>query len=308
MAAKIDLERYIGEVRKRMNIANAQEIIRKDLILTLILAEFQKEQGIFKELVFKGGTLLSRNYLNYHRFSEDLDFVHTDSSSLRELGRSPRERKIKKFLDVFTPQLKKVTDTLGLDFSINRSDRRYCKMLSGRTVYTFKVYYESDSYIKIEINFVEKIIHSPKKESIKVITDFFDSKELLFILGLRVENFEVLSYPIEEIIIEKYRAILTRKTLAERDLLDLFLIPNSLRANVADIVVKIASSSLIKKDLTSLIIEKLRLLEEGAFFKSRENIEDLAIIKYSPDEFTIFKQKIQPILIDICKRFLSASR
>lgn len=89
MAAKIDLERYIVEVRKGMNIANAQEIIRKDLILTLILAKFQKEQGIFIDLIFKGGTLLSRNYLKFHRFSEDLDFVHKDSNSLRELRRNP---------------------------------------------------------------------------------------------------------------------------------------------------------------------------------------------------------------------------
>ncbi len=304
MATKIDLEKYISEVRKSMNVANAQEIIRKDLILTLLLAEFQKEQGIFRELIFKGGTLLSRNYLNYHRFSEDLDFVHKDSNNLRELGRNPRERKVKAFLDVFTPQLKKVADTLGLDFSTNRSDKRYCRMLSGRTVYTFKIYYEADHYIKVEINFVERIIHNPKNESINAITDFFDSKELLFILGLKWENFEVFSYPIEEIIIEKYRAILTRKALAERDLFDLFLIPGSLKADKNEIVIKIASSSLIKKELNDLITTNLRLLKEGNFFKSREKIEDLAIIKYSPDEFTIFKQKIQPILIDICEQFL----
>ncbi len=304
MAAKFDLERYVGEVRKSMNLSNAQEIIHKDLTLTLLLAEFQKEQGSFTDLLFKGGTLLSRNYLKYHRFSEDLDFVHKDSSTLRELGRNPRERKIKAFLDVFTPQLKKVADTLGLDFSTNRSDKRYCRMLSGRTVYTFKIYYENDSYIKVEINFVEKILHPPKKESIKAITDFFDSKALLFTLGLKWENFEVLSYPIEEIIIEKYRAILTRKTLAERDLFDLFLIPGSLKADTNEVVAKIASSSLIKKELSELITTNLRLLQEGNFFKSQERIEDLAIIKYSPDEFTAFKEKIQPILIEICKRFL----
>ncbi|MDP1694947.1 MAG: nucleotidyl transferase AbiEii/AbiGii toxin family protein [Candidatus Woesearchaeota archaeon] len=304
MVAKIDLDRYIAEVRDAMNIKNAQDIIHKDLILTFILAEFQKEQGIFKDLIFKGGTLLSRNYLKYHRFSEDLDFVFKNSNNIRDLTRSARERNVKTFLDIFTPKLKEVTDRLGLDFSTNRSDKKYCKMLNGRTVYTFKVYYEADKYVKIEINFIEKIINRPKETSIKTITDFFDSKNLLFTLGLKYDNFVVLSYPIEEVIIEKYRAVLTRNALAERDLFDLFLIPNSLNADINEIVSKIMSSSLIKKELPILISNNLNLLNEGNFFKSREKIEDLAIIKYSPDEFTCFKQKIQPKLIEICNKFM----
>ncbi|HLC53462.1 MAG TPA: nucleotidyl transferase AbiEii/AbiGii toxin family protein [Candidatus Nanoarchaeia archaeon] len=305
MVAKINLDKYINEVRNGMNIANAQDIIRKDIMLTFILAEFQK-LGLGKELIFKGGTLLSRNYLKYHRFSEDLDFVHNDSNSLRELTRNAREREVRKYLNYFVPKLKKVADALYLDFNTNRSNKRYCSMLSGKTVYTFRVYYSKEQYIKIEINFIEKTIHQPKKESIKVITDFFDSKELLFTLGLKLDKFEVLSYSIEEIIIEKYRAILTRKALAERDLFDLFLIPNSLKTDIEEVVDKIASSSLIKKELelNKLIGDNLKLLKEGSFFNSREKIEDLAIIKYSPDEFTAFKQKIQPILIDICEKFL----
>ena len=305
MAQKIDLERYIAEVTKGMNIKNVPDIIHKDLILTLILAEFQKNKGIFKELIFKGGTLLSRNYLKYHRFSEDLDFVFKDSNSIRELARRTRERKVKAFLDVFTPKLKEITDNLGLDFSANRSDKKYCKMLSGRTVYTFKIYYEAEKYIKVEINFIEKIINKPKEASIKAITDFFDSKDLLFSLGLKQDNFIVLSYPIEEIIIEKYRAVLTRKTLAERDLFDLFLIPNSLNVDIDKVVDKIEISSLIKKEIGKLISSNLALLNEDNFFNSREKIEDLAIIQYSPDEFTDFKKKIQPNLIEICKRYLA---
>ena len=92
---KINLNKYVAEVKKNMQLDISDEIIAKDLLLTLILAEFQKERGIFNQLIFKGGTLLSRNYLNYHRFSEDLDFVHKDSNILRKLTRNKRERKIK---------------------------------------------------------------------------------------------------------------------------------------------------------------------------------------------------------------------
>src|SRR3990167_4488682 len=116
MASKINIEQYIGEIKRAMNLNIEEDIIKKDLLLTLILAEFEKA-GLGKELIFKGGTLLSRNYLKYHRFSEDLDFVYKDSNMLRELNRSMRERKIKQFVDYFAPELKKVADSLGLDFN-----------------------------------------------------------------------------------------------------------------------------------------------------------------------------------------------
>lgn len=303
MAPKIDLREYIKQVGERMNLKVKDDLIEKDLILTFILAEFER-LGLGNELVFKGGTLLSRNYLKYHRFSEDLDFVHKDSNYLRELSRNKRERKIKEFIDYFTPKLKEVADALNLEFSTDRSNTKFCTILHGRTVYTFRVYYSEKGYIKIEINFVEKIIDTPKKISVKTITDFFESKELMFILGLKIENFNVLSYSLKEIILEKYRAILTRKDFQERDLFDLFLIKNSLKVNVKEVVEKIKNSSFIKRGLESLIKEKLKLLEEEIFFKSNEKIEELAVLDYNKNEFETFKQSIKPILIKICRKFL----
>ncbi len=301
---KINLKKYVSEVKKNMNLEISDDIIEKDLLLTLILAEFQKHEGIFNSLIFKGGTLLSRNYLKYHRFSEDLDFVFRDSNKIRLLKRHERERRIKSFIDIFVPKLKEVADSLELDFSINRSDQRYCSVLSGRTVYIFRLYYSKERYIKVEINFIENIIDKPVELSIKAITDFFDSKELRFILGLEINNFKVLSYPIEEIILEKYRALLTRNYLFERDLFDLFLIPKSLNVDINQVIDKIASSSLIKKQINGLIESKLKELDDGRFFTSIEKISDLTIAKYDFEEFNKFKDKIKPILIEICEKFL----
>jgi predicted nucleotidyltransferase component of viral defense system len=301
---EMNIGKYVSEVKKNMNLAAADDVIEKDLLLTFLLAEFQKQDGVFNELIFKGGTLLSRNYLKYHRFSEDLDFVHKDSNLIRELTRSARERKIKQFIDIFVLRLKEVADSLELEFSTDRSNQKYCYILSGRTVYTFKLYYSEERYIKVEINFIEKTMNKPVELSVKAITDFFDSKELMFVLGLKIDNFKVLSYPLEEIILEKYRAILTRKKLQERDLFDLFLIKNSLKVNMSNIVEKIKASSLIRKDLNSLIQEKLKLLEQGIFFRSEERIEELAICDYDKNKFEEFKKNIEPILIEICRSLI----
>ena len=303
MASKINIEQYVGEIKRVMNLNVENDIIKKDLLLTLILAEFEK-LDLGKELIFKGGTLLSRNYLNYHRFSEDLDFVFKDSNFIRELTRSARERKIKTFLDSFVPKLKEVANVLGLDFSTDRSNKKYCRIMHPRVVYTFKIYYSDLNFIKVEINFIEKMISAPEKVSVKTITDFFDSKAMFYELGLSYKNFNVLSYSLEEIKLEKYRAILTRKYFQERDLFDLFLIKDSLNADMKPIIEKIKNSALIKKDLTSLISEKLTLLQNNSFFESKEKVEHLSIIKYNPKEFEEFKEKIKPILIEICNKFL----
>ncbi len=302
--AQININKYVAQVKKSLNLNASDEIIEKDFLLTLILAEFEK-LGLGKELVFKGGTLLSRNYLKYHRFSEDLDFVHSNSGKLRELKRNARERKIKQFIDHFVIGLKKVADSLGLKFSTDRSDTKYCTILHARAVYIFRLYYAENRFIKIEINFVEKMLYSAKQVSVKAITDFFDSKELMFTLGLKLDNFNVLSYQLEEIVLEKYRAILTRDELKERDLFDLFLINHSLNANINEAAEKIKASSLIKRELNKTIAEKLALLEKNDFFRSDEKIEDLAIVKYNLGEFEAFKEKIKPILIKICITFLN---
>jgi len=304
MAPKIDLDEYVRQVRVSMNLSNVRdEIIKKDLFLTLILAEFEK-LGLGKELIFKGGTLLSRNYLKYHRFSEDLDFVYRDSNSLRELTRANRERKIKKFIDSFTPKLKEVAEALGFEFNVDRSNTRFCTILHGRTVYTFRVYYSDSQYIKVEINFVEKMIDDPQEISVKAITDFFDSQKLIFALNLSYKNFNVLSYSLKEITLEKYRAVLTRNRLAERDLFDLFLIKDAFKADINEIVEKIKNSSLIKRELTKLISEKLALLQEGRFFEGEERIEELVLLDYDKKEFEEFKDKIKPTLIEVCRKFL----
>ncbi len=301
---EINLEKYVSDIKKNLNIAIADEIVAKDLLLTFILAEFEK-YGLGKELIFKGGTLLSRNYLKYHRFSEDLDFVHRDSNSLRDLTRANRERKIKQFIDRFTPKLKEVAEALGLEFSTDRSNTKFCTILHGRTVYIFRMYYSVSQYIKIEINFVEKIIEKPIMVSVKTITDFFDSERLMFSLNISFANFNVLSYSLKEIILEKYRAVLTRNKLQERDLFDLFLIKDSLKADVEEIVEKIRSSSPIKRELGKMISGELVLLEKGQFFKSEEKIEELAIAEYNKAEFEEFKRKIESMLMKICRRFLS---
>jgi len=63
-------------------------VIEKDYHLTRILNKVNKHLNT--DIVFKGGTLLNKVYLNYHRLSEDLDFAYRGDADL-----STREKQSK---------------------------------------------------------------------------------------------------------------------------------------------------------------------------------------------------------------------
>ena len=56
-------------------------IVEKDYYLTIILNNIEKL--LSDKIVFKGGTLLNKVHLNYHRLSEDLDFTYHGELSAR---------------------------------------------------------------------------------------------------------------------------------------------------------------------------------------------------------------------------------
>jgi uncharacterized protein len=58
--------------------------IEKDYIISWVLFAISKNEKLFKTLVFKGGTLLKKAYIEDYRFSEDLDFTLLDETVSNE--------------------------------------------------------------------------------------------------------------------------------------------------------------------------------------------------------------------------------
>jgi uncharacterized protein len=52
--------------------------IEKDYVLSWVLLAISKNKILSKALVFKGGTVLKKAYIEDYRFSEDLDFTLLD--------------------------------------------------------------------------------------------------------------------------------------------------------------------------------------------------------------------------------------
>ena len=73
-----------------------RDLIEKDILLHRILLELSYEPDFFENYAFKGGTCLIKCYLNYYRFSEDLDFTYANEREFDKMGGNQRRLALSK--------------------------------------------------------------------------------------------------------------------------------------------------------------------------------------------------------------------
>lgn len=190
-----------------------EEIVEKDYYLTVILNNI--ESHLSKNLVFKGGTLLNKMYLNYHRLSEDIDFTYFDKEELN--SRSKRSKALAPIRENMAGFLK------GLEL---KSEKPAGEGFNNSTQYVFRILYPSfitgkDENIKIEVSLrqmpIDKLAHNMINHFYK---DPFTGKDL-------IPTNEILSLSLNEAVAEKLKAAITRKDVAVRDYYDLWHIAES---------------------------------------------------------------------------------
>ncbi|MDP2927662.1 MAG: nucleotidyl transferase AbiEii/AbiGii toxin family protein [Candidatus Omnitrophota bacterium] len=202
------LEKIIPFIAEKYNFR--LETIEKDYYLTLILNSV--ESHLSDKIVFKGGTLLNKIHLNYHRLSEDIDFTYFNPEGLQT--RSRRSRAI-------TPIREKMPELLKL--LELKSERPEGEGFNNSTQYVFNIFYPSfisgkDEKIKLEISLRQTPIDKPVHN---VITHFY--KDPFTGEDLIPKN-KILSLTLNEAVAEKLKAAITRKDVAIRDYYDLWFI------------------------------------------------------------------------------------
>ncbi|OGL92091.1 MAG: hypothetical protein A2879_05145 [Omnitrophica WOR_2 bacterium RIFCSPHIGHO2_01_FULL_49_10] len=202
------LEKIIPFIAEKFNFR--LDTIEKDYYLTLILNSV--ESHLSDKIVFKGGTLLNKIHLNYHRLSEDIDFTYFNPEGLET--RSRRSRAV-------TPIREKMPELLKL--LELKSEKPEGEGFNNSTQYVFKISYPSfitgkDENIKLEISLrqtpIDKLVHN-------VITHFY--KDPFTGEDLIPKN-KILSLSFNEAVAEKLKAAITRKDVAIRDYYDLWFI------------------------------------------------------------------------------------
>jgi len=220
---KDKLKNFLTSIKDKTNII-ATELIEKDFYLNILLSKLN-----FEEYLFKGGTCLAKAYLDYFRFSEDLDFTFINQKLWEAKSTKSIKKVCKEKIDAFGEQLEKV----GFDFKFDKSDRNFVEIGNNNKLVTFKVYYDSiltgkPSFIKIQINFLEKIIFAPQTKELNPLIKFsqFTKEDQIYFKEF-LDFYKIIKmkvYDIKEIVTEKFRSILTRKTIKSRDAIDLLFI------------------------------------------------------------------------------------
>jgi len=220
--------------------------VEKDYILTYVLKNIYGSD--FKEsLVFKGGSALHKLYL-HERFSVDLDFTALKRIKMEELKGIIEDKGIKS-------KIKDVND-LG---NSTRITLGYVSALE----FANRIFLDLSKREQPVVPLIRKTIHSP----------FF-------------EDFEVLTFQVEELLAEKIRALMQRRKL--RDYLDLYYIAESGKADFGK-AIEIAEEKLssFREDF-----DKRKILEDTELVQSLWE-QDLREILPSAPEFEVVMTKIK---------------
>lgn len=181
-------------------------LLEKDYYLTIVLSEINK---LSSNLIFKGGTCLSKVYYSYYRLSEDLDFtLQIPDGSLTRAARRDAIRPVKQSLKEFLKSLDMTIE--NVEKGGHRESTQYIYYLDYGSI----VLNRKES-IKLEIGmrFNPILATTGMKVTHRFLHPF--TKEPLFTAG------SVNCLALKELVAEKLRAAATRRDIAGRDFYDL---------------------------------------------------------------------------------------
>ena len=193
---------------QRLSLKNnvSPEIMEKDYFIELLLFYFSKDNFLYENFVFRGGTALKKVYFPEYRFSEDLDFV-IDS-----------KKEIKVYQEIIIQILQKISS----DYPI-KIDKRSM--------------FERDRLQLFIIYDIIPDIKGIKELKVDILKDYFipkhESKRLLFSYPeFKNKNLILETYVLESVVCDKIGRILDVDN-EPRDLYDLwYLLKLNLDINI----------------------------------------------------------------------------
>jgi len=299
-----DLSEFVGFVVEKSGVRKPS-LVEKDILIHRILKGITSS-NLGDKYLFKGGSCLVKCYFGYYRFSVDLDFTWIDQSRWNGLGKKRLRRELLKETENFASLLERIAKEAGIDFRNDVSDKNYIEIGGGNRMVTFKLWKNSE-LVKIQVNFVEKIIFNHEKRIARTLIDenkISEEERIYFDEFIRFYTpVEVLVYSKEEILCEKVRAILTRRAQKLRDFYDVFMLEKhgvNIEELRDDIVEKIRAAMYfqkyrknIEKNMESLAIEKI--LDDP--------LEREMFITRPPVKFDEFMRKFEKVVRRLERRY-----
>ena len=265
------MKKLIDYLSSETGIKN-KGLIEKDIILHNLLIKISQDDYFRNNFAFKGGTCLIKCYFDYYRFSEDLDFSWIEQSEFKNKSQKEIRKILSEKINRIMHILSRFIEELGLEFKANKTNKEYVELGGSNKFATFKLWYKSavtdrKQFIKIQINFMEFFKYGFNTCKASSIIKPLNPKEFEFLFPEHahiLSNPELKCYDVKEILIEKFRAILTRRGVKARDFIDIFLIAKREKIN--------------PKELENEILEKIRFVLK--YEKYVQNLENFKLEKF----------------------------
>lgn len=193
-------------------------LIEKDYYCSLVLQYFFSDAT---QLVFKGGTCLSKVHADFYRLSEDLDFIIPVAAGTTRAQRRAGIKPVKRIFEKLPSVIPGVT--ISEAFRGHNESRQYIGYLEYPSVIVEKM-----EKIQIEIGLREPLLSpSETRMASTIVINPFSGQPLL-------PNYTISAMALQEAYTEKVRAALTRRGPAIRDFFDLYYADSMKQLNFFD--------------------------------------------------------------------------
>ncbi len=288
-----------------------QELLEKDVRLHTLLGSLVRDPSVAPHLAFKGGTCLIKCYLDYPRFSTDLDFTWiapspplTTPKGAKDFRRGirPTQRELEAWFQGWAEAHGYRAEHPEF-FHYGRTNR----MMTVNLRYPSPA--AGNGLVKVQLNFEDPLLFPTVTAEARSLLQGGIPAPFRLLEGDPAVGYAapipVTAYDPRDILVEKCRAILTRTAAKSRDLVDLFLLERDLGFRVEDHEAEIVAK-------TRRAVEgSARYREQAERFAAREALlleEDVRHLLLKPIDMAAFqrdRERVVPFLRSLLPRVLA---
>lgn len=287
------------------------EFLEKDVRLHALLGSLVRDPTFGPHLVFKGGTCLIKCYLDYPRFSTDLDFTwipaageEREGQGARELRRRirPTQRRLEAWFEDWAKREGYRSESPEF-FGYGRSNRMMTANLRYRSTSAL------NGLVKVQINFEDPLLYPTVSTPAMSLLRGTVPAAFHLLEGDPATGYAtalpVTAYDPREILIEKCRAIITRTAAKSRDLVDLYLLERDRGLRVENDEAGVVEKTRRSVQGSARYRAQARSFDERAALLLEEDVRPLLLKPIDVDAFQRHRERVIPFLKGLLPRVLA---
>ncbi|MGB6442932.1 MAG: nucleotidyl transferase AbiEii/AbiGii toxin family protein [Thermoplasmata archaeon] len=288
-----------------------QELLEKDVRLHALLGSLARDPTFGSHLVFKGGTCLIKCYLDYPRFSTDLDFTWLSGAGEERNGHGTKRlrRRIRPTQRILEAWFKDWAMRQGY----SSEDPQFFNYGRSNRMMTVNLRYPSASaeggLVKVQINFEDPLLYPTVSTQARSLLRGTVPAAFRLLEGDPATGYAtalpVTAYDPREILVEKCRAILTRTAAKSRDLVDLFLLERDRGLRVENDEAGVVEKTRRSVQGSARYRAQARRFDEREALLLEEDVRPLLLKPIDVDAFQRHRERVIPFLKGLLPRILA---